>query len=80
MSNAAFPVMPPLDTDGQARAGYPYPEPGMSQRAYVATKALAALLELNAFNLFSPNVHDRYAEEAIKYADALIQKLQEKPL
>lgn len=41
---AAFPVIPPPDSDGRHLDGYPYPEGGMSVRDFFAAAAMKGWL------------------------------------
>ena len=40
----AFPVMPPIETDGQSASGYPYPSSGLSLRDWFAGMAMQGLI------------------------------------
>lgn len=44
---SAFPIIPPLDTDGGSASGYPFPTSGMSLRDYFAAHVLGSIVALN---------------------------------
>lgn len=40
---AAFPVMPPMDTNGNIPSGFPWPEHGMTRRYWTAVHIMQSL-------------------------------------
>ncbi len=71
---SAFPVIPPVDSDGYMAGGYPYPDTGMTLRDFFAIKCYSNIL--NTLQN-TPNWNDdgftNGAMMAYKMADLLIQ-------
>ncbi len=65
---SAFPVVPPLDTDGRSASGYPDPEAGITVRDYFAAKAMQGML----CNGFVPVSHD-FRQSCAAYVDGWAQ-------
>lgn len=68
----AFPVLPPLDVDGNSPAGYPYPAGGMSLRDWFAGQALASPdLGRIAFNFREADLDRHFGKGSIGITDAM---------
>ena len=77
----AFPNHPPLDPGGGSASGYPFPDAGMTLRAYIATHALPlawAAEQAHPTASSGPIYGATYkgaAQRAVYMADALIAAL-----
>jgi hypothetical protein len=74
MSNQeyAFPIIPPLGSDGLGSAGgYPYPEGGLTKRELLAAMAMQGSMAAAAQQRHIPTV----VADSVKLADALLAEL-----
>lgn len=75
---SAFPIVPPIDSDGRTPTGYPFPDSGMTLRQWYAGNALVGLVvaaELDAQEDVAAryvNTREGLAKRAFAFADAMI--------
>lgn len=70
---SAFPIVPPIDSDGRAPTGYPFPDSGMTLRQYYAGQALLGILSGPASREGVPRKEwFDIPKEAFALADAMI--------
>lgn len=67
----AYPVTPPIESDGFPATGYGFPSGGLTKREAFAMAALKGMLS-NSDESWTPQ---GYASEAVIYADALLEEL-----
>ena len=75
MIPSAFPLLPPVDDNGQSAFGYPFPDPGMTLRDYFAAKAMQALLQNPKYGgiIGVNNFSSERAKESYEMADAMLK-------
>lgn len=79
MIPSAFPLLPPVDDNGQSAFGYPFPDPGMTLRDYFAAKALQSFmlwsLDQRPFNDYdtAAKAAAAYAKSSYSIADAMLK-------
>lgn len=70
----AYPVLPPVCSDGNSPAGYPYPDAGMTLLDHFAGQAMAAQIAASSGAEVRWPEPRRVAKAAYDYAIALIEE------
>lgn len=66
---SAFPILPPVDSDGRAPTDYPFPDSGMTLRQWYAGKVVSGLVVSDPATNLDPT---QLAKFAFAVADAMI--------
>lgn len=76
---SAFPILPPICSDGHPPAGYPYPDPGMTLRDWFAGKALQGMMSNPVLLKSNGEFRKSNFKTCYECADAMIAAREVKP-